>query len=540
MEIKGYSILSEISRGPITTVYLGKQEALDRHVLLKVLNIQWKNESDLIERFRREAKICARLKHSNIVNIYDFGVEGQQFFISMEYIEGQTLAELIRQNHPLPFPVVLFIVHQILSGLAYAHRFNVIHRDIKPSNIMIDADGLVKITDFGLATISNLPAVTAQGFTAGTPDYMAPEQALHGKSGDRSDLFSLGATMFELVDGKSPFSDVNLAAVLNKTINYKPPSLIKLHPLVPEWFSIVVESLLEKNPAARPSSAQSILETPFFKHLKFTSGDLANYLKNPMESTIPGSDAVESGKKKLIGRKATTKIIPIALFVSIIFVIIYLTIQLSNPLVITKKDAYVNAKENHKTGNDSSALQNMTESINSQRFPQDIENAGKNSEINETSKTDREKAPPKDAASLSAGAWLFVYCNPWADIYIDDAFQETTPLSERIPIAAGAHQIQLRNPNFETFIINVLLNENQCDTIRATLKPVAGYLKLNVLPWAKIYIDDAYLGETPQADPLSLPAGRHILRLTNPELGSIIDTVIIQKGQVLEKSVRFE
>ncbi len=156
MEIDGYQIRNEIHRGPVTTVYTAVESDLDRIVLLKVLNTQWYNETDFIERFKREAKICARFNHQNIVSIYGLGHGNGYFYISMEYVDGSTLKERIRKNAPLDFPFILHVSRQILSGLSYAHGQGAIHRDIKPANIMIANDGNIKITDFGMAMVSEI------------------------------------------------------------------------------------------------------------------------------------------------------------------------------------------------------------------------------------------------------------------------------------------------------------------------------------------------------------------------------------------------
>jgi len=169
MIINGYDIKSEIYRGPITTVYDAHHLALGRRVILKVLNTQWTDEKDFLERFRREAKICARPDHPNIVKIFDFNASNDSTFISMEFIEGSTLDILIQQDKLIGFSDIIRIASQILKGLSYAHKLGITHRDIKPSNIMISADGQVKITDFGLAVVSDLPGITGHDQAVGSP-----------------------------------------------------------------------------------------------------------------------------------------------------------------------------------------------------------------------------------------------------------------------------------------------------------------------------------------------------------------------------------
>ncbi len=246
MKLEGYRIVREINRGPITTVYLAVQKNLDRPVFLKILNTHLKDQPDLTERFKREAKICARLKHPNIVQIFDFGEVNGSFFISMEYLEGKSLAKIIADYNPLPLEIIFYITREIAKGLAYAHQFGVVHRDIKPANIMVENDGSVKITDFGLATHANFPTVTMQFSAVGTPAYMAPEQALGEEVTFKSDLFGLGATIYEMCVGQSPFNGQNVAESVSKVLNFTPPALHKKREDIPQWFSDLVAKLLSK------------------------------------------------------------------------------------------------------------------------------------------------------------------------------------------------------------------------------------------------------------------------------------------------------
>jgi len=290
MEIKGYTIIREISRGPLTTVYLARQDALEREVFLKVLNVHLKNEPDLLERFRREAKICARLRHPNIVSVFDFGAAGESFYIAMEYLEGKSLSEIVRAYHPLPFEVIVFITQEVARGLAYAHDFGVVHRDIKPANIMIENTGAVKIADFGLATKADLPTVTIQHSAVGTPAYMSPEQASGKEVDKQSDLFSLGATIYEMCSGRSPFLGETLAESVNNVFTHEPLPLHKVRPDIPLWFSQMVEQLLEKDPRKRLSGAEKIIQRITASQAVITQSDFEAYLETPEMLPLPDGE----------------------------------------------------------------------------------------------------------------------------------------------------------------------------------------------------------------------------------------------------------
>ncbi len=319
MEIRGYTNLEEISRGPVTTVFRAVQEALDRIVLLKVLNIQWNQDREFLERFRREAKISAKLNHPHIAAIFDFGMDGENFYIAMEFIHGQTLKELIAHSHPIPFPVILNLTKQICDGLSYAHNHGVIHRDIKPTNILVSHSGVVKITDFGLATVADLPSITEQGTGIGTPAYMSPEQALGKKTGTHSDLFSLGTTLYEMCTGNSPFKGETLAETITNVTRKNPVSAAKLNSAVTGWYENFLEQMLRKDPAKRLSDMVNFQAQLEAEQNFINSVNLSKYLQNPNQiNKIPKpiSDLKTTSAPKLW-------VIVMPVFIALTFILYY-------------------------------------------------------------------------------------------------------------------------------------------------------------------------------------------------------------------------
>ncbi|KAA3657540.1 MAG: serine/threonine protein kinase, partial [Calditrichaeota bacterium] len=259
MQIKNHKILHEIYRGAMTTVYKAQHLNLERPVLLKVLNKQWLQEQDLLERFQREARISAKLQHPNIVNVYDFEISEDLVYLSLEFVEGQTLQETIRITHPMPFKRILNITRDIASALDYAHQNGVIHRDIKPSNILLDENGNARLTDFGLASLHGSAHVTVQGQLVGTPAYMAPE-LIHGSPANRqSDFYSLGITLFEMLTATSPFFDEQPAVTLQNVMHAKLPDVSSLRDGIPENLKILLNALVQFEPAKRPKNAQTVL-----------------------------------------------------------------------------------------------------------------------------------------------------------------------------------------------------------------------------------------------------------------------------------------
>jgi serine/threonine protein kinase len=237
-----YKIIEEVGRGGFADVYKAVDTTLDRTVALKFLEPRLLREPAFVERFQREAKLAANLRHPNIVVIHEFGWEAGTIYMAMEFLEGRTLKEVILQEGALPSGRIVNMVGQMASALDYAHRRGLVHRDIKPSNIMVRADGHVTVMDFGIAKAATLTAWTTTGRIFGTPEYMSPEQA-EGKALDaRSDVYSLGVVVYEMITGKVPFSGTTPLSIMRGHADKPPPRPSGINPDV----SSVVEAVLLK------------------------------------------------------------------------------------------------------------------------------------------------------------------------------------------------------------------------------------------------------------------------------------------------------
>ena len=541
MEIEGYKILREISRGPVTTVYLAEQNALERQVLLKVLNVQWKNERDLIERFRREAKISARLRHPNIVNIYDFGISGEHFFISMEYITGMTLSRFIRERHPLPAQAVLFIMREILNGLQYAHKRGVIHRDIKPSNILIEESGTVKIADFGMATITDIPGLTEQGSAVGSPAYMSPEQAMGKKIAPNSDIFSLAVTVYEMFTGRSPFVGANVAESIHKTLNEHPPDLHTIRDDVPRWLSDMIASMLEKDPARRPADCLTLLNRLNGTARLIGLEDFTVYLQNPQQMAFPPLTEQESKAQEPRGH-SSKKTMWYALAGLVLLLTVYF-IWKKEPVPGNSHSPRpvdtVAVKETRSDSLTEPVLPEMKETLSETQSPG---NGTPRKAVKKDVPRERVEIPPSESLMQNdtTPARLFVVCTPWADVYIDGKKTDTTPLEQAIVLQPGRYLVQLKNPAFQDYQTELDLQPALQETLRVTLQGADGYLNLRVHPWARVYVDGAYRETTPLSAPLTLSPGRHTIRLENPAFAPIEDTVWIEAGKTMQKNWRFQ
>ncbi len=251
-----YEIQRKLARGGMGVVYVAHDPVLGRMVALKVFQSDL-DLPDAAERFAREARAAASLNHTNIVTIYDFGEVASQPYIVMEYIQGETLADIIRRRTPVPVAEKIRWLEEVCAGAASAHKMDVIHRDIKPGNLIIDQTGRLKILDFGIAKIVNSLGAAATA-VIGTPGYMAPEQLLGRGTDARTDVFSIGIVAFELLTYEEAFAGDSFTAVTHRVINEDVRHLSELVPDAPTELSAVIERALQKNPAERFQTAESL------------------------------------------------------------------------------------------------------------------------------------------------------------------------------------------------------------------------------------------------------------------------------------------
>src|SRR5436190_13045323 len=258
-----YAIQSELGRGAMGVVYKAKDTALERTVAVKTVNMALERDgAERYEaRFYQEARAAGSLNHPNIVTVYDVGKEGNVVYMAMEFIEGQELRSLLAEGRALPVSQAVSIAAQVAEGLAYAHQHGVVHRDVKPANIMVLSDGPVKITDFGIARMrASNDELTQSGMMLGSPKYMSPEQVIGKRADHRSDIFSLGIILYEMLCGNVPFNGENVTALMYQIVNFAPPAPSAVNHAVPELLDYIVAKMLAKPLEERYQGAQELAQ----------------------------------------------------------------------------------------------------------------------------------------------------------------------------------------------------------------------------------------------------------------------------------------
>ena len=296
-----YEIIKNIGEGGMANVYLAQDTILDRKVAVKVLRGDLASDDKFIRRFQREALSVSNLSHPNIVEVYDVGEEDGSHYIVMEYIEGKTLKQLLKKRESLTLTEVIDIMTQLTDGISHAHESYIIHRDIKPQNIMIEDDGRIKITDFGIAMALNATQLTQTNSVMGSVHYLPPEQASGKGATVKSDIYSLGILMYELLTGNVPFKGDNAVEIALKHMKDKIPSIRKQDPSIPQSVENIILKASAKNPRNRYDTAKEMHEDLVHCLDEEHANDKKiafEYPENDLDSTAPIPTV--TSKKKII------------------------------------------------------------------------------------------------------------------------------------------------------------------------------------------------------------------------------------------------
>lgn len=285
-----YEIIEKIGEGGMAEVYKAKCHLLNRYVAVKILKPEYAKDETFVKRFRREAQSAAALTHANIVSVYDVGAEGDINYIVMELLESKTLKDYIEEHGAMPSDLVLKISAQIASALETAHKAHIIHRDIKPQNIVLNKNMVAKVTDFGIAKITNVPSatITSFGSTMGSVHYFSPEHAKGGYTDEKSDIYSLGVVMYEMATGKLPFDADSPVSVALKQIQEDPVPPIDVNSNVSPALNQIILKALQKSTALRYQNATEVIS------------DISQALLRPNSLILRPASSVEAGATQVI------------------------------------------------------------------------------------------------------------------------------------------------------------------------------------------------------------------------------------------------
>lgn len=495
------TIEEKINEGNFTSVYRAFDTVLQRRVLLKVLHKHHASDHDLHQRFLREARACAALRSEHIVQVYELIEYEGAPAILMEYVEGTSLKNLIAGGKTQSLEFTGKAALHTLRGLVAAHSKGIIHRDVKPGNILVTGDGTFKVSDFGLAYIAFVPTVTAQGMVLGTPAYMSPEQIRQEEIDQRSDLFSLGATLVEVLTGNRLFDGNSYAECAKKILAFKVDTLDQFTEKSSTEFVQFLKLLMSPQKQDRFTTSRDAL-------CALDKND-ANIIISQQQPPLP--------KKRRV-----------AIIGSILFIVCAIIIS----LVLYLSSSHVPKQSQGRTASDTAhALMTVQ--------------AGSSINQNNPSKEQFPKQRPKvqtttiETAELNSGSVL-ITSTPWAKVYIDNVFIGETPFSKPLTLAAGEHSVTFMHPSFEPILKTITVQSNTQLHVVGNFIENAGYLKCIASPWAEVYIDEQYKDTTPLEKPIVLSSGLHHVRFKNTSFADIVREVTIKTKDTCCLSVIFQ
>lgn len=328
-----YEMLEKIGEGGMATVYKARCNILKRYVAVKVLREEFTTDEEFIRRFNTEAQAAASLTHPNIVSIFDVGHEDNVYYIVMELVQGKTLKEIINEAGVLPWKWSVNIAIQVASALETAHKNNIVHRDIKPHNIIITEDGIAKVTDFGIAKAVSNSTITAFGTTIGSVHYFSPEHARGGYTDAKSDIYSLGVVMYEMLTGRVPFDADTPVSIALKHMQEKPVEPMKLNPSIPFAINKIIMKAMEKEPSLRYQNATEMLKDlsmalkdPEGGFVKSNAEKLQYTQRVPVLGEEPQVEVKKDGKKgklaKYFEEHPTAKKVWITVIIAVLVILI--------------------------------------------------------------------------------------------------------------------------------------------------------------------------------------------------------------------------
>ena len=513
-----FSILDTLKKDEFAAVYLADHIYLGKKIILKVLNTYVIQESEIIERFKREAKILARLEHPHIIKVLDFGAFQTFFYISFEYFESENLRAVMGKKS-LASEEKKNILVQLLQGVRYAHEHQIIHRDIKPENIFVNNLLQVKIGDFGLALTQTDSMLTNQYGLVGTPSYMSPEQIAGEKLTEKSDMFSLGIVAWEMFFGMHPFLGNDVNESINNILNYREENFFVLGQNLPDEIQNVLQSLLCKKTEQRKSAEEILF-----------------LLNAPPEKIFREKKRnISFGNKILYGIAA-----------GVVVVVFFFVYGKKDAPVISTSQPVVDSRQFADSGKHNFSSEKIipetTRAVAEQQAQSNISRLKENqtpqsdaAKIMQPEKLQEEKIIPQTQYGE-----LYVECLPWAYVYVDSVKSETTPMSNNLKLETGAHELRLEHPDYPLYIKKIFIAPMQVTMMKVNLDTLFGFLEYNVFPWGEIFVNGKQKGQTPLQKPIKLFPGEYVIMVRNTRFGEFERTVSIHSNDTIRLYHRFE
>ncbi len=551
VKIEGYEIFAELQRGAWVTLFKAFDRRQQRTVLIKLLNEQ-RAPHAVQEQLLMESELRDRLLHPNLRRVYASGRFDERLYLVLEYVEGPTLAELIARRLPLEFCV--WITRQVAQALAAVHREGILHRDVKPHNIFTSWEGEVKLGDLGLAVEVEEESISL----AGTPAYLSPEIVLGQKISASSDLFALGAVLYEMLAAAPPFADHTTSATLHRIANLEPTPINKLRPEVPTELAKLCRVLLSKSPQARCHNAEEVVDIlTHFEHaqrLKISAKNFAAYLQGP-ESYQPLKIAhASSPPMELVEPTTTPKPRPqsrsrraLMLFIPAIAV---LGLVLSNLGHKESESTAVprNEPESLKLTNEKIAepiaapvaIENNTNKLPPPKIITKKEESAKPSAHEEfpatTATSPASSTPEKIIKEVLPGPRIWLFSEPRANVFVEGTSLGITPLRWTLPQREQVYELRFLSPMLPEVRTLVTAAIMESDTLRLNLWKEVAYLEVTVNPWGEIWLDGKAMDTTPLVAPIKLAPGLHELAVRHPQLGTRSLRIVMSKGDTLRKA----
>ena len=540
-----YEIVRELRRGAWVTVYEARHEILGRRTLIKWLNPAYQEDEELVGRLRREARLGASVDHPNIARIYEVNDAEERPFVAIEWIEGEDLDEVLAQEGPFSAERTLRLAKDLLAGLSAIHTVGVVHRDLSPMNVRVTPEGVARITDFGLATGPFDTHYTLPGSVVGTPGYLSPEQATGKSADERSDLFSCGILIHEALSGNALFKHEDLIATLKQVRNQEAPLLEGTVDNLPDGFDAWISKLLAKKPEDRFPSARDALAA-----LLALTGE-----------SLKDVDPPPSSSKRSV-RRATgwgaAGVAVILILAGVLTLPGYLS-RHSEPNLTSPEIDSLRQVAQGEDSLDVEGYANRSESSTEDQPPADT--PGRSEQESSPLRTgstggDRPASTPapvqqgrqtevaspesvleEDTLHAPPVGWLVIQTNPWADVYIDAKRIGATPGLLPLVHEEGLVRLTFDNPGFPPIPLETRISAAETTRVEVELVDHVASLTVAASPWAKVYIDESPVGETPITRTLYLSPGSHMVRFIHPDFGSVDRNIDALAGESIALSV---